>query len=68
MEHLSVKETRPAIGKTIPEAYKVRNEKSIWEVAKGTSNGSIDWRSIMKENGLTNPFAPPPSEEVLHLV
>lgn len=65
VEHLSVKETRPATGKTIPEAYKVQNEKSIWEVAKGTSNGSVDWRSIMKGNGLTNPFVVPPSGEVL---
>ena len=68
VEHLSVKETRPAIGKTIPEAYKVQNEKSVWEVAKGASNGSVDWRSIMKGNGLTNPFAVPPSGEVMHLV
>ena len=65
-EHLSVKETRPAVGKTIPTAYKVRNEKSVWEVAKSASNGSLDWRSIMEANGISNPVADLPPGAVMH--
>lgn len=68
VEHLSVKETRPATGKTIPMAYKVRNEKSVWEVVKNASNGSLDWRSIMEKNGMSNPVADLPAGAVMHLV
>ena len=63
-----MKETRPAIGKTIPMAYRVRNEKSVWEVVKTASNGSLDWRSIMEKNGMTNPVADLPAGAVMHLV
>ena len=67
VEHLTVKETRPAIGRTIPTAYEVRNEKSIWEVAKGISNGGIDWRDIMNSNGISNPVAGIPAGAVIHI-
>lgn len=54
---LSVKETRPAIDKQIPAAMKIRNEKSVFEAVKGVSNGSLDWRTVMAINGITNPCA-----------
>lgn len=54
-QHLRVKETRPAIGKTIPKAIQISHQKSVWEAVKGISNGSLDWRSVMSTNGLSNP-------------
>ena len=66
-KHLTVKETRPAIGKTIPAAMRIRNEKSIWEAVKGVSNGSLDWRAVMGANGITNPCATMIPGTVMHL-
>lgn len=56
VQHISVKETRPAYDKTVPNAYKIRNEQSMWEVCKRVSGGSLDWREVMQKNSITNPL------------
>lgn len=56
-QRLTVKQTRPAVDKTIPSVYTVRNEQSLWEVCKRASGGSLDWRQVMKKNGITDPFS-----------
>lgn len=56
VQHISVKETRPAYDKTVPNAYKIRNEQSMWEVCKRMSGGSLDWREVMQKNSITNPL------------
>lgn len=56
VQHISVKETRPAYDKTVPNAYKIRNEQSMWEVCKRVSGGSLDWREVMEKNSITNPL------------
>lgn len=56
VQHISVKETRPAYDKTVPNAYKIRNEQSMWEVCKRMSGGSLDWREVMEKNNITNPL------------
>ncbi len=56
VQHISVKETRPAYDKTVPNAYKIRNEQSMWEVCKRMSGGSLDWREVMEKNSITNPL------------
>lgn len=56
VQHISVKETRPAYDKTVPLAYKIRNEQSMWEVCKRISGGSLDWREVMQKNSMTNPL------------
>lgn len=66
-QHLTVKETRPAIGHEIPTATRIRNEQSVWEAVKGVSNGSLDWRAVMSENGITNPCAELKPGMVMHL-
>lgn len=58
VQHITVKETRQAYDKTIPLAYKIRNEQSMWEVCKRVSGGSLDWREVMKQNNMTNPLDP----------
>ena len=55
VQHLTVKETRTAKDVVTSKAYKVRNEQTIWEVCKSISGGSLDWRSVMIKNGITNP-------------
>jgi len=66
-KHIRVRETRPAVDKSIPAAMKIRNEQSIWEAVKGISNGSIDWKQVMTSNGISNPCAPMKRGTVLHL-
>lgn len=56
VQHISVKETRPAYDKTVPNAYKIRNEQSMWEVCKRVSGGSLDWREVMQKNSITTPL------------
>lgn len=56
VQHISVKETRPAYNKTVSNAYKIRNEQSMWEVCKRMSGGSLDWREVMEKNSITNPL------------
>lgn len=58
-ETVSVKSQRPS-KKVIPKIAKVKNERSIWEVCKKASGGSLDWRSVMNLNKLQqNPASPP---------
>lgn len=56
-QRLTVKQTRPAVDKTIPAVYTIRNEQSLWEACKRVSGGSLDWRQVMKKNGISDPFA-----------
>ncbi|WP_019555197.1 hypothetical protein [Propionispira raffinosivorans] len=55
-QHFKVKETRPATDRETPAIYKIRNEQSMWEVCKGVSGGSLDWRTVLSSNGMSNPI------------
>ena len=67
VQHLSVKPTRPAVDMTTPRDYRIRNEQSIWEAVKGVSGGKLNFRTIMKNNGILNPCKPNLKGTVLHL-
>lgn len=56
VQHLKVKETRPAIDKETPAIYKIRNEQSMWEACRAVSGGKLDWRTVMLSNGISNPL------------
>lgn len=55
-QHLSVKQSRPALDKVTPSVYKIRNERSVWEACKSISGGKLNWRDIMSKNSITNPM------------
>lgn len=55
VQHLKVKETRPAPDITTPAVYKIRNEQSVWEACKSVAGGRLDWRKVMAQNAFTNP-------------
>lgn len=57
VQHIRVKETRPATDMVTPYDMQIRNEQSVWEAVKGVSGGSMNWRTIMKRNGITNPIS-----------
>lgn len=54
-EVYTVKETRMAT-KEVPKAYQIRNEQSLWEACKRISGGSLDWRTVARLNGISNPI------------
>jgi hypothetical protein len=56
VQHFKVKETRPAIDRETPAIYKIRNEQSMWEVCKSVSGGSLNWRTVLADNGMSNPI------------
>lgn len=65
-QHITINETRSAPNKILPYDYKVAGEQSVWEAVKGVSGGKINWRNIMKLNGISNPCKPDIKGTVLH--
>lgn len=58
-QQIKVKETREAVDRTTPAVYQIRNEQSMWEACKRVSGGSLDWRTVMNSNGISNPLGMP---------
>ena len=56
-QQIKIKEIREATDKTTPTVYQVRNEQSMWEVCKRASGGSLNWRTVMGNNGISNPIS-----------
>lgn len=50
---LTVAKQREA--KEIPKTIKITKEKSVFEAVKFATGGSVDWQSVAKLNGITNP-------------
>lgn len=53
---LVVSQQRPALDKSIPNAIKVTRDMTIWEACRQAAGGTLDWRSVMNENVIDNPF------------
>lgn len=53
--------------KGIEKEVQVGKEKSMWEVVQKATNGTANWRDIMKLNDLSNPFTLPPVKTKINL-
>lgn len=62
---ISVSQARQAEVMTLPKSCIVGKEQSAWEVIQQISGGSLDWRTILANNGIGSPF--PPVGTVLYL-
>lgn len=61
-----VKQTRKS-NKSIANAVKVKREKSLWEICKKASGGSIDWRQTAAYGAMSSPMAVPVPGTTLNL-
>lgn len=67
-ETLRVKESRYAPAMQIPPAVKIGNQLSVLEACRGVIGGNLDWRTVAKASGVTNPLEKDIKGRVLKLV
>lgn len=53
--------------KSIAKEVQTGKEKSMWEVVQKATNGSANWKDVMKMNEITNPFKMPPVKTKINL-
>lgn len=63
---VKVKQNRRSI-KGVANEIQIGKEKSMWEVVQRATNGTANWRDVMKLNNLTNPLKMPPLNTKINL-